>query len=384
MTPEKIKNLLKEYNTELPEKIVNDLINNLPSNSTEKFTKTIIEKVIKEYKEALANPGESIGIIAAESIGEPGTQMTLNTFHLAGVAEMNVTTGLPRIIEVLDARKKNATEVINIYLKSPYNQQNKILNAAEMIVEKKLEEYIKDITIDVSEFVLTLTLDSKKIKESNIELNNLIKNVTKGTRGYTIKLNKDETLTIKQNSKELDINSIYKLKERIKEVYASGIKGIDQVLPINKDGEYMIMASGENFEDIMKLDFVDKTKTISNNIFKIEKILGIEAARQAVINEIYEVIDSQGLNVDIRHIMLVADAITMSGKISGINRYGIVKEKPSVLAKSSFETPIKHIIEAGLSGITDPLNSVIENVMLNQVVPLGTGLPGLKTRVKKK
>ena len=111
--------------------------------------------------------------------------------------------------------------------------------------------------------------------------------------------------------------------------------------------------------------------------------LGIEAARQAIINEVYKVIENQGLNVDIRHIMLVADTMTFTGKVRGITRYGVVSEKSSVLARASFETPIKHIVAASLVGEKDPLNSVIENVMLNQPVPVGTGLPGLVTKVKK-
>jgi len=226
-------------------------------------------------------------------------------------------------------------------------------------------------------------LDNKKIKSSDLDVKIVVKNISKSIRGFSFKLNKDESITVKQTTKDFDVNNLYKLKERIKSVYVGGIKGINQVLPVNRGEEYLIMASGSNFEDVMKLDFVDKERTFSNNIYLIESLLGIEAARQAVINEICAVINSQGLNVDIRHIMLVADTITMSGKIMGINRYGVVKEKPSILARASFETPIKHLISAGLVGANDPLNSVIENVMLNQVVPLGTGLPGLIVKVKK-
>jgi DNA-directed RNA polymerase subunit A" len=129
---------------------------------------------------------------------------------------------------------------------------------------------------------------------------------------------------------------------------------------------------------------VDPSKTITNNIYEIEIRLGIEASRQLIINELMKVIEEQGLNVNVRHIMLVADAMCMSGRVLGINRYGIVKEKPSVLARASFETPINHIINAALAGETDPLNSVIENVMMNQPIPVGTGLPGLIVKVKQK
>ena len=106
-------------------------------------------------------------------------------------------------------------------------------------------------------------------------------------------------------------------------------------------------------------------------------LLGIEAARQCVMNEIQKVLDNQGIDIDVRHIMLAADTMTASGEVLGINRYGIVKEKPSVLARASFETPLKHIFNAAIVGEGDSLNSVIENVMINQPVPLGTGLPKL-------
>ena len=384
MDSQKIKTILKEYKKDLPEKILDDVETNLPSNATEKFIRIILEKVKQEYDSTLADPGEAVGLVAAESIGEPGTQMTLNTFHLAGVAEMNVTTGLPRLIEVLDARKKNSTEILTIFLKKPYSEGKDLKEKAELLKERKLKEYLKEITINVAEFMMTIHLDGEKIEKSGLDIATVVKNLSKGTRGFSLKLNKDNTITVKHTSKDFNINSLYTLKEQVKEVYVGGVKGVSQVLPVKKDKEYVIMASGTSLNEVMKLDFVDTTRTISNNIHQIESLLGIEASRQAVMNEINSVIDSQGLNIDIRHIMLIADVITMAGKIMGINRYGVVKEKPSVLARASFETPIKHLISAGLAGANDPLYSVIENVMMNQVVPLGTGLPGLVTKVKNK
>ena len=383
MDSKKLDILLKDAKKILPESIIQEIKDNLPEKTTEKFAKIIIDKIIEEYESALADPGEAVGLVAAESIGEPGTQMTLNTFHLAGVAEMNVTTGLPRIIEVLDARKKISTEILTVYLKKPYCDGKDLKKIAEYMLEKKLKHYLKDISISIAEGTMTITLDAEKVEESEIDIAIIVKNISKGTRGFSLKLNKDNTILVKQTSKDFNINALYKLKEQIKEVYAGGVKGINQVLPVKKGEQYIIMASGSNYLDIMNFDFVDSTRTISNNIFKIEELLGIEATRQSIINEIFAVIDSQGLNVDIRHIMLVSDIITMTGNVRGINRYGVVKDKPSVLARASFETPIKHLISAGLAGSEDPLNSVIENVMMNQVVPLGTGLPGLVTRVKK-
>ncbi|MDD5086236.1 MAG: hypothetical protein PHV16_00625 [Candidatus Nanoarchaeia archaeon] len=185
------------------------------------------------------------------------------------------------------------------------------------------------------------------------------------------------------SEKEKEINELFKTKEKIKDIYIQGVKGIKQVLPIKRDGEFLIVTAGTNMKKVMELDYVDKTKVMSNDIFEIASIFGIEAARQAVINEVYKVIQNQGLNVDIRHLMLVADTMCASGTIKGVTRYGVVKEKASVLARASFETPIKHIFNASQIGEIDNLSSVVENVMLNQPVPVGTGLPGLITKVKR-
>jgi len=153
-------------------------------------------------------------------------------------------------------------------------------------------------------------------------------------------------------------------------------------LPVKRGDEFLIITAGSNLKEVLKLDFVDSGRITTNNIFEIATVLGIEAARQAIINEVYGVIENQGLNVDIRHIMLVADTMCNLGAIKGITRYGVVSEKSSVLARASFETPIKHIINAALVGEVDFLDSVVENVMINQPVPVGTGLPSLVTKVK--
>jgi len=160
-----------------------------------------------------------------------------------------------------------------------------------------------------------------------------------------------------------------------------GVKGIAQVLPVKRGDEYILLTAGSNLRGILKMKEVDAARTTTNDIHEIRTVLGIEAARQAIIDEVYKVLDAQGLDIDIRHVMLVADTMCVSGKVRGITRYGVVREKTSVLARASFETPIKHLINAALVGETDSLHSVVENVMINQPVPLGTGLPGLVTKM---
>jgi DNA-directed RNA polymerase subunit A" len=364
--------LYEEYEEKLPLSIIEEVKKYTEGLGKMKLKK-VLEEVYKEYRSSLAEPGESVGIVSAESIGEPGTQMTLNTFHFAGVSEMNVTTGLPRLIEILDGRKEISTKMMEIRLKSPHNKGKDIKELAKQIKETTFKEFIKSIDIDMVELTMTITLNDDK-RESAARI---AKDLDKAVKGFSFRFDKEERIIVKGSSKEESLGSLYRLKEKIKGIYISGIKGITQVLPVKRDEEFIIMTAGTNIKDIARLDFVDLEKTMTNDIFEIEKNFGIEAARQAIINEILKVTRTQGIEIDVRHIMLVADTMCMSGHVLGINRYGIVKEKPSVLARASFETPIKNIMDASMTGEADFLNSIIENVMINQPIPTGTGLPVL-------
>ena len=379
--------LFKEYEDRLPKRIIDDIKEQIPEKFSESKLKKVLELACEEYLNSVAEPGESVGIVAAESIGEPSTQMTLNTFHFAGVSEMNVTTGLPRIIEVLDGRAEISTKMMQIYFKKPYSEGKDIKKIAESIKETTLREYIEEISIDVAEAQMYMKLKEEKLERVGIKPGQIIKVLEKSfPKGYQFRPARDDTsaIILKSTAKEDDLNNLYKLKEKVQDIYINGIKGITQVLPVKRGDEYIVVTAGSNLKDVAKLEFVNFDKTITNDIFEIEHFLGIEAARQAIINEVLKVIDEQGLNVDARHIMLVADTMSGSGTVLGINRYGIVKEKPSVLARASFETPIKHIINASMSGEVDYLRSVIENVMINQIVPTGTGLPRLIAKQAKK
>ena len=374
--------MTNEYEKQLPKNIAAELKENISSKLAQGKVNEIFKSAVEEYKDASVEPGESVGLVSAESIGEPGTQMTLNTFHFAGVAEMNVTMGLPRIIEILDGRKSLSTPMMEIYLKKPYSAGKGIREFALSIKETLLKQLALEFLINMAEGVIEVKINLEKIQELGITMASLVKIVSGQLKGYAAK-QKDDSVVLKVRGKEEAMKEIYKAKEKIKGLHIKGVKGITQVLPVRRGEEYIIITAGSNMTDILTLPEVDGEKTTTNNIFEIEAVLGIEAARQAIINEVYKVIESQGLNVDIRHIMLVADTMCASGRIKGITRYGIVSEKASVLARASFETPIRHIINAALIGEVDQLNSVVENVMLNQPIPIGTGLPGLVTKVKK-
>ena len=378
--------IISEYEDRLPVKIIEDVRNNIPKGISDTKLRKIMEAASEEYKNARVQPGESVGLISAESIGEPGTQMTLNTFHFAGVAEMNVTLGLPRIIEILDGRKELDNPMMEIYLKKPYASGKKIedlRHLALQIKETTLKDLATEFTINIADFTIEVKIDKEKMKEIDATSAKVADAVAKQLKGYNIRDNKD-SLTLKARSKEDAFNEAYKTKEKIKDITIKGIKGIKQVLPVKREEEFIIITAGSNLADVLQLEEVDAYRTTTNNIFEIEQVLGIEAARQSIINEIFKVIESQGLNVDVRHIMLVADTMCVSGTLKGITRYGVVSDKSSVLARASFETPIKHIINAALVGEDDNLDSVVENVMINQPVPIGTGLPTLAVKAPQK
>ena len=379
-----MSNIYELYN-ELPDPILDNI-----KKLAEKYKlsdsklKQVLEKTRFAYKHKKIEAGEAIGIITAESFGEPSTQMVLRTHHLSGVSEMNVTVGLPRLIEIFDARKEPSTPIMEIYLKEKYaSSPTKVKEIAERIKGNTLQDVASEFLLNIMDSNVEIKLSRNKMSELNInskQISDVIQNALK-----TVSITQDrDSLIIKSTNKESKLSELYRLKEKCKEIHVCGLKGITQVLPMKVGEEFVIYCAGSNLKDALELEEVDAKRVKTNNIFEITAILGIEAARQSVINESLKVLGEQGLHIDIRHIMFLADAMTKSGEIKGVTRSGITKEKESVLAKASFETPIQHLVAASLVGERDVLSSVIENVMLNQPVPLGTGLPGLMAKMKEK
>jgi len=310
------------------------------------------------------------------------THNTLNVKHFAGVAEMAITMGLPRLIEIFDARKVPSTPSMEIYLKREHSKEiDKVKKIAAQVKATLFEELATEFSIDIMKMHVKVTLDRERMKDLGITANTLLKVLSDSLKGITIRLNKDEEIVLK--GKHTDLNEVYALKEKAKNVFIRGVKGVTHVLPFKKEGDFIISTAGTNLKDVLEIEEIDDTRTVSNDIHEVYKVLGIEAARQAIINEAKKVIENQGLDVDIRHILFIGDVMTTSGDIRGITRSGITGKKESVLARASFETPLKHLINAALFGEEDRLNSVIENVILNQPVPVGTGLPDLIVKIKE-
>ncbi|MBU0996405.1 MAG: hypothetical protein KJ737_28220, partial [Proteobacteria bacterium] len=321
-------------------------------------------------------PGEAIGVITAQSFGEPSTQMVLRTFHFAGISEMQVTQGLPRLIEIFDARKKPSSPKMEVYLKKEYNNENDSRVFAEKIKEITIKDIASEIDLDFSNKKIEIKIDKEGIRQTHVSLKTIVERLQE--LGFSAKEKGD---LIVLNASEMSFKEIYQLKEKLKKTRISGVKGIRQVLIVKKDRDYIIMTLGTNLKKMLEMKEVDPNLLISNDLHEVAIVFGIEAARQLIINEIQDVLNVQGLNIDKRHLKFVADAMTNTGEVKGVTRIGIIAQKSSILARATFETPVKQFVNATIKGSKDQLTSVIENVILNQPVPIGTGLPGLFVKV---
>jgi DNA-directed RNA polymerase subunit A" len=322
------------------------------------------------------SPGEAIGLVTAQSFGEASTQMVLSTFHLAGVAEMQVTTGLPRIIEICDARKKPSTPKMEVYLEKEFNTDEGAKVFAEKIKEVKLKEIASSINLDFGNKTIDIDIDKEGLRRTHTTIKKVVERLN--TLGFSVE---EKASAITLNASDYGFREIYQLKEKLKNTIISGIKGIEQILIVKRGKDFVVITLGTSLKEMMKAKEVDKRRTVSNDLYEVASVLGIEAARQLIVNEINEVINSQGLDINERHLKLVADAMTNFGEVKGVTRMGIIAQKTSILARATFETPVKQFVNAIIKGSTDKLESVIENIILNQPVPVGTGLPGLTVNV---
>ena len=332
------------------------------------------ERILELYKKSQFEPGEAVGVVAAQSISEPGTQMTMRTYHVAGAAQIQVTLGLPRLIEIFDARRMPKTPMMTVYLQSKFNTLEKAKILANEIMETRLFDVAINPSIDLMDMEIEIPLEKHLMSKRGVKMNDAIE-IVKETKGIDVRARK-ESIIVKPKS-EMTVKELQKLKTKILDTHIAGVKGISQVIINQKDSEWILNTLGSNFAKILEVPGVDTAKTTTNNIHEIEKVLGIEAARMAIINEAYNTMGEQGLDVDVRHIMLVADVMTADGTIKAIGRYGVAGAKGSVLARANFEETIKHLTKAAAEKEVDTLESIVENVMINQVVPVGTGMMDL-------
>lgn len=361
----------------LPLSIKNELKNKLikvnrKQKLSEKIVKNIIDETVKQYEDSLVEPGEAVGTVAAQSIGEPGTQMTLSTFHYAGVAEMNVTLGLPRIIEIVDVRRIPSTPVMTVHLEEEYkNDPQKAKEIATRIEETKVEDITKKILMDVINMEVMLEFDQEILSKQNLTFEEVFKKIDALKKTKSVD---KENMKIVLDPGNVSLMKLRKFMTRVKNIKLKGVKGIERALIRKEEEGYVIYTEGSNLTGVLKIKGVDYKRTTTNDIREIYSVLGIEAARNAIIKEITSVLEEQGLEVDQRHIMLLADQMTKNGELSSIGRHGLSGEKSSVLAKAAFEVTTAHLFEAGKSGAEDDLGGVTENVIVGQPIPVGTGI----------
>ena len=366
----------------LPISIIDDII--IKTSKEKKLQsklKDIITKSLNEYDKNAVDPSEACGIVGAQSIGEPGTQMTMRTFHYAGVAEINVTLGLPRLIEIVDARSIPSTPMMNIYLRDEYRLNSDLAKEVANQIEITRLNSIADIETDLTNLIIYIKPNIKTLKNKNISIKELAENIKK-IRGIDVKVEKDRikiSLDDPSYKKLLDVN------ETLKDLKVKGIDGIKRIIIRNEPNEgYVIYSEGSNLEKVLQVEGVDPYRTTTNDIQAVGRVLGIEAARNMIIQEAYNTLSEQGLNVDLRHIMLVSDVMTADGTIRAIGRHGVSKEKESVLSRAAFEITVTHLLQAARRGETDKLGGVAENIIVGQPVNLGTGAVELVMKRGKK
>ncbi|MBE6489592.1 MAG: DNA-directed RNA polymerase subunit A'' [Methanobrevibacter sp.] len=337
------------------------------------------------YDRAHVEAGEAVGTVAAQSVGEPGTQMTMRTFHYAGVTELNVTLGLPRLIEIVDARKEIATPTMDIYFdEERRNDEEFVRTLANKIGKSTINDILSDFNLNYGTMEVEAVLDNKKIEEKRLDREDINAIIEKTFKKATI--NNDNIIIPSSKSDKSDskfeIRELRLLADKVRDLQISGIKGIGKVIIRKDDREWIIHTEGSNLKEILDMDGIDHVRTTTNNIHEIGEVLGIEAARQSIINEAQNTLSEQGLSVDVRHIMLVADIMTSEGVVKSIGRHGISGEKSSVLARAAFEETGKHLLNASIRGEVDDLTGIIENIIIGQPIPLGTGSVGVKMDYK--
>jgi DNA-directed RNA polymerase subunit A" len=374
----KVTSVVKKKKADFPEKLIHEIAEASERHNLKvKELESLVDEIKKAYERAGVENGEAVGTVAAQSVGEPGTQMTMRTFHYAGVAELNVTLGLPRLIEIVDARKKISTPTMAIYFEENYgNDEEFVRKIANQIGKIVLNDILQDFNVNYADMSMTVEIDDNKVQDKRLEMDVILAKIEKAFKRVEINKNLLSFEPTISESKHA-IRELRLLADKVRDLQISGVKNIGKVVISKEELEWVIHTEGSNLGAVLKMEGVDKTRTTTNDIHEIEKVLGIEAARNAVIHEAQSTMEEQGLTVDVRHIMLVADMMTSDGSVKSIGRHGISGEKASVLARASFEETGKHLLRASIRGEIDHLTGIIENIIIGQPIPLGTGSVGV-------
>lgn len=379
----RLKALSQELGIELPMKIYVDIAARIKNAELDDdVCRQLLTVANRMYTAHKMDQNESAGVMAAHSIGEPGTQMNMRTFHYAGVANVNVTTGLPRLIEIVDARRVPSTPSMRIPLTGLAAEDENVAKHVSYNIEVTTLNNVADIKTDINNMRLIISPDPRKMDDRGVTVEEIYDrlNKIKVLRGLiTI-----EGFDLIIKSDESSYKKLQQIYDSTKQAKIKGIDGISRAI-IDKDkntGAYFLVTEGSNLKEVMKVEGVDKEKVMTNSILEVADVLGIEAARNSLINEARDTLSAAG-TVDIRHIMLVADMMTNDGCVKAIGRHGISGRKSSVLARAAFEITTPHLLRAAMNGEVDHLEGVAENIIVGQPVTLGTGAVNLIYTPKK-
>jgi len=371
-----------------------------------RFTKTqalkILEEAYKKYTRAFVEPGEAVGATGAQSISEPGTQMTLKTFHFAGVSSMNVTLGVPRLQEIINASKDISTPIITAKL---VNDQNKVAArfvkaAIEKTTLKEVATYIKEVYAP-GKCYISIKLDLQAIEQLKLGIDafTVRKSILEGYPGITrlpvLRALKQFHVKVKQGTKSKlrvyvpDKNEksaisqqpsyfvMQALKAALPQVIVQGIPTVNRAVINAEDKEgsssYHLLVEGYGLAEVMGASGVEGKNTTTNHIIEVERTLGVEAARVQISNEISYIMNAYGIGIDSRHLLLLSDVMTFKGEVLGITRYGVSKMRESVLMLASFEKTTDHLFDAAVHARKDAIVGVSECIIMGMTCPLGTG-----------
>ncbi|MCK5289714.1 MAG: DNA-directed RNA polymerase subunit A'' [Candidatus Aenigmarchaeota archaeon] len=334
------------------------------------------------YNKMRYDPGDAVGVVAAQSISEPATQTTLRSYHRAAGAGLNITQGLPRILEIFDARKTPVTPSMKIYLLKEFNVKEKAVEIASSIKETDLKHIMISDSLDLGSMALEVELDKDIIARLDIVPDKIVSAVKRKVKNVNASVDANK-LIFEINKDKVTIKDLQALRFKLRDVHVKGIKGITHCIVEKVSDEYVLYTLGSNLMKVSKIEGIDTSRLLSNNIFEIAEVLGIEAARNTLVMEITETLRAQGVDTDVRHLLLVADTMTQSGGIQAIGRYGLSGSKSSVLARANFEETIKHLTDAAVYGLSDELNGIVENVMIGKTAKVGTGLVNIAMKTKK-
>ena len=379
----RLKAIAERLEIRLPMKIIVDIAARIKNaDLSDEICEKLITTANRMYTAHLMDQNESAGVMAAHSIGEPGTQMNMRTFHYAGVANINVTQGLPRLIEIVDARRVPSTPSMNIPLTGTAAEDENIAKYVASNIEMTTLLDIASVETDITNMRLIVKPDARKMEARGITTEELVDRLNKvkavrgmvTTEGYDVVINSDEP-------------SYKKLQTMFDAIKGAKIKGIDNITRAvlsKTEGSWKIVTEGSNLKEVLKVEGVDADNVMTNSILEVADVLGIEAARNSIIHEAMGTLGEAGLDVDIRHIMLVADLMTNDGYVKAIGRHGVSGKKSSVLARAAFEITAAHLLHAAMVGEVDHLEGVTENIIVGQPVTLGTGAVNLIYTPKKK